>query len=605
VIRALGIATLALAAASCGGGQTSPKLFSSEWEDDAGGTIERVRQRLAGVHLPRGADVAVGVAGRGDQIVGVPLATGTKWSYAHALDARPAVTGGVVVGSGSGEVFALDALTGRPLWARPTGGLALRGAGDDGSVTVVTFASQDRGGSVLLAVTRDGHVARQIETDKPLGIPAVAQGLAFVPWGEQYVSVVDLASGDEAARVTLRTSTSHAWLESDALFFGQSSIVRFDSTIRGASRDAASKISLPKRDLPGTPMLMFPGTEHLSPVASARDEARLYARPTPAPAPLAFDSSRFYATYFRFVMGLDAATGSLAWVHTHPSRVLGGAAASGALVTCDEGGKVTFLDAKTGIETGGADLGAAIRSCVVQVDGFVPPRGSAEPEGIAAQLERAVATPDAELVTAQTMFLQELASSGDESATRTIIGLATDARTAPELRKQARSLIASRRAGAKYMLEALALRYDYLKDVLVTPPVAPIAQALAAMSEPGAAPLLAAHILDPADSDEDVREAAAALTSLATASEAPELEHFFAMYRATAPNDDIAAAVASVARALARLDPKKGRARIDFALKDPETAPAVAPRLQAVVDALDAKPTGNAGAPAPASSQSR
>jgi outer membrane protein assembly factor BamB len=236
---------------------------------------------------------------------------------------------------------------------------------------------------------------------------------------------------------------------------------------------------------------------------------------------------------------------------------------------------------------------------VVQVDAFSPPRGAAPAEGIATQLERAVATPDAELVTAQTVFLQELAASGDESATRTIIGLATDARTAPELRKQARGLIASRRAGAKYMLEALALRYDYLKDVLVTPPVAPIAQALAAMSEPGAAPLLAEHILDPADSDEDVREAAAALATLATASEAPALEQFFAMYRATATNDDIAEAVASVARALARLDPKKGRARIDAALKDAETAALVTPKLQSVVDALDRKNTGDAGAPAP------
>jgi len=599
VIRAGALACVALVAASCGGGQTSPKLFSADWEDDAGGTIERVRQHLAGSQLPRGVDVAVGVAGRGDEIVGIPLGGGARWTYAHPLDARPAVAGGVVVGSGHQEVFALDARTGKFLWSRPTGGLALRGAGDDGSVTVVTFASPGRGGSVLLAITRDGHVARQIETDKALGVAAVADGLAFVPWGEQYVSVVDLASGDEAARVTLRILTSHAWLEGDGLFFGQIAIVRFDSTIRGASRDTASKIALPKRDLPGTPMLMFPGTETLSPVASARDEARLYARPTPAPAPLAFDSSRFYATYFRFVMGLDATSGSLAWVHTHPSRVLGGAAAKGALVTCDEGGKVTFLDATTGAETGGVDLGTAIRSCVVQVDAFSPPRGAAPAEGIATQLERAVATPDAELVTAQTVFLQELAASGDESATRTIIGLATDARTAPELRKQARGLIASRRAGAKYMLEALALRYDYLKDVLVTPPVAPIAQALAAMSEPGAAPLLAEHILDPADSDEDVREAAAALATSATASEAPALEQFFAMYRATATNDDIAEAVASVARALARLDPKKGRARIDAALKDAETAALVTPKLQSVVDALDRKNTGDAGAPAP------
>ena len=106
---------------------------------------------------------------------------------------------------------------------------------------------------------------------------------------------------------------------------------------------------------------------------------------------------------------------------------------------------------------------------------------------------------------------------------------------------------------------------------------APLQVPEALAGEPGAAPLLAEHILDPADSDDDVREAAAALASLATASEAPALEQFFAMYRATAANDDLAAAVASVARALVRLDPKKGRARVEFALKDSQTSAAVVP----------------------------
>ena len=63
--------------------------------------------------------------------------------------------------------------TGRLLWRRPTGASPLLGAGDDGTVTVVTFRKAGGAGSVLLAVAHDGQVVRQIETDKPLGAPAV------------------------------------------------------------------------------------------------------------------------------------------------------------------------------------------------------------------------------------------------------------------------------------------------------------------------------------------------------------------------------------------------------------------------------------------------
>ena len=50
--------------ASCGGGITSPRLFSSDWEDDGGASIERVRVQLAGAKPARGADVVVGEIGR-------------------------------------------------------------------------------------------------------------------------------------------------------------------------------------------------------------------------------------------------------------------------------------------------------------------------------------------------------------------------------------------------------------------------------------------------------------------------------------------------------------------------------------------------------------
>jgi outer membrane protein assembly factor BamB len=149
-----------------------------------------------------------------------------------------------------------------------------------------------------------------------------------------------------------------------------------------------------------------------------------------------------------------------------------------------------------------------------------------------------------------------------------------------------------------YMKAALERHYDYLKDVLRSPPVGPIAEALGAMNEKGAAPLLAAHLLDPADTDDDVRRAAAALASVGGPSELSALRQFFGMYRASAADDDIATAVVSVGEALLSLDGDVGRAVVTKAAADPTTVPYARERLVALLAAKPpkSKDSGDGGA---------
>ncbi|MDP9001097.1 MAG: PQQ-binding-like beta-propeller repeat protein, partial [Myxococcota bacterium] len=231
--------------ASCGGGQTRLNLFSTDWEDDGGASIGRVWQRIGGLPIPASADVVVGVAGHADRMIGLSLKGGSRWTFAHALDARPIVAGRVVVGAGGGEAFALDVDTGAVLWRRPTGEVEVLGAGDDGTVSVLTFRRSGGSGSVVLAVSHGGDVVRQIETNRALGAPAVLGRMAFVPWAGQYISVIDLANGDETARVTLRSETSRAWTQDGSLWFGEVGFIRFDDHIGDASRGRASIARLP------------------------------------------------------------------------------------------------------------------------------------------------------------------------------------------------------------------------------------------------------------------------------------------------------------------------------------------------------------------------
>jgi outer membrane protein assembly factor BamB len=582
---------------SCAGTQTRLNVLSTDWEDDGGVSIGRAWQRLRGIPIPPSADVVVGIGGHADKLVGLPLGGGTKWAFEHPLDARPVVAGRVVVGSGGGEAFALDAESGLVLWRRPTAGGTLLGAGDDGSVTAVTFRHAGSSGSTLLAVARGGALVQQIETTKGLGAPAVLGRKAFVPWAGEYVSVIDLANGDETARVTLRAETSRAWTAAGALWFGEAAFIRFDEHISDASKGRASMATLPIRELPGTPRLMPPGSVPVPVVATAEDKVRLYARPSAEGEGVAIEDWRLYATYFRVAMGFDAGraerdpkradAGKLAWVHLHEADFVGGAAAAGGIVLCDEHGKVTGLDSKTGGLLFEMDLGEPVKACVVNVDAQ---RLEGKPDDVrpfAEQLAEVVLTDDPQLVIAQKLLLRELAAVEEETATKALIDLASDPRTSPDLVADARTALANRRNGAAYMAAALTRHYDFLKDVLRPPPVGPIAQALGAMNEKAAAPLLAAHLLDPADTDDDVMRTAAALAVVGGPGELPVLRQFFGMYRASADGDDMAAAVVSVGQALMVLDEKGGRAAVEAAAGNADTVPYARERLLALVAAAN------------------
>ena len=579
---------LAFTVAACAGGDSlRPRTFSTDWLDDQGKSIAAVQARLKGAPAGAKADLVVAVAGeKNDKLIGAPLAGGAKWTFQHALDARPMIVGSVVVASGANELFALDATTGKRLWARPTSGLALLGAGDDGTLTAVTLS---RGtGSVILVIGRDGAVKREIATDKQLGDPAVIGGVILVPWANQYVSAIDALTGDELGRVTLRDKVTRADQIGGAVYFGEVAMVRFDEKISMASQGGASRVAIPARELPGTPRLFAPGTERLPPVANARDRDRLFARPSAPTGPLGIDSGRFYASYFRLVYGFESSRGQLAWVHTHPSDVIGADAVQGGVLLCDEEGKMVVLDARTGQVSFEASFGEPIKSCVAHADTYkaLPPPGGGP--SLAQQIAEAVSSREATLATGQRLLLRELGTLEDEVATKTLVDLASDPRTAPVLVTDARAALATRRNGTTFMLSALGKHYDFLRDVLASPPVGPIADALAAMKEPKGAPLLASHLLDPAITDDDVRRAAAALAILATKEELPALLHFFAMYRGTAESEEIGLAVASAAEAILRLDPKEGRALVEHAAKDPTTVAIARPRLEALLTATAA-----------------
>lgn len=551
---------------ACGGAQARMgDVFDKAWRDDGGASISSLHGKLASHTIPRGADVALGVVEEG--LVGVALATGQAWSYLHAVDARPWIAGNVVVGTGGGRVFALDALTGRPLWSRPATG-RVSGAGDDGRTTLVSFEASFRGDGVLVAVARDGTVTRQLEMPVRIGTPALVANLAFFPWEERNVTAYDLGSGREVARTILAHSTSHAFIAGGTLFFGQETVTAFDGRI-GAQ--GAPTVTLPNRELPGDPSWL--GPSGVGKVTSTESDVnRLYGKPVWRGDALGFAGDRYYGTYRRFVMGLEATTGGLAWVRRTEADSLGGAAYDGGVVLCEGTGAVRFYEGSTGALAGKVSLGVRVRACVVQADGLSR-RAEPRREPLIDQLSGGIDVLETGAGAMQSFLLSELVALESPEATRRLIEMAMDSRTPPGLMTEVRAGLSSRRNGAEFMLEALDSRYDFLAGVLVTPPVGPLADALAQMGEGRAAPLLAEHLNDPANSTDDVKRSAQALAKLATAEEFEQLETFFALNRATAHNEDILTAVVAVAGALLRVGGGAGREIVRSAAYDSMTVP--------------------------------
>jgi outer membrane protein assembly factor BamB len=573
MLRFTAAALLLLACASTAVGPT----FNTEWQNDAGASIIQIERRLRSTPPPPAFNLAVGLTA--DALVGLPLEGGQRWSYPKTSDSPPVIAGELVLFSSNGELFALDGKTGRLLWQVSIAGHRLRGAGDDGAITAASLGPIDGGENELLTVDRSGSVLERIGSEKPLGRPAARGGVAFVPWAGQYVSAIDMKTGAELGRLLTRELTSHALAVGGELYFGEKGVIRFDERIRYAITQQANRAGLPERDLPGKPRWLDPGESLPQLDMGARAKTRIYATPRFSER-TRFASDRFLASYFQALMAFDAGSGELSWARAVPSDVIGGDAAASGFVVCSLDGKLRRLDAEGG-DSGSLDLGTHLRNCVVEASTLTIPKGEPLPEPAVA-LSNAITALESNMATAQLFLLKELGKIEDPIVTKSLIDLTTSTRMAPNVRNEARRLLAARRTGAEFMLATLEAPFDFISSTKLPPPVGPLADALAAMGERRAAPLLAKHLNDPATAIEDVVRAAKALSVLATTEELPALRTFFALYRATADDPPLIQAVVSVAEALLKIGGNDGRALVQRAAKDPMTQPDVARALGAL-----------------------
>jgi outer membrane protein assembly factor BamB len=560
---------IAFACAGGGGGARSG-AFSSTWQNDQGQSIAAVEERLR--PAPRGPKTPVVVGVETSGLVGATLPSGKVWRVRASVASAPIVAGDVVVARDRKELLGVSAHDGKILWRVGARGLELGGAGDDGRFTVVSLVAPGGGEGAVFGIDRSGSTVLELETPAPVGRPAAIGGVAFVPWGGQYVSAVEIASGDALGRLLLRDLVTHALDFGTALYFGEKALVRFDEKVKYATSNQANRFEFSPRALPGKPQWLPSGVEPASLDRTARAKIRVYALPEARADRIGLANGSYAATYFRVVYGLGEGDGRLLWTDDLRGDALGGAVAAAGFVFCDSSGQVRLYDA-SGKAGPAIDLGARLVGCSVEASGLRVENG--KPRGsLAEQVEKTLHDLDPDMATAENFLIAEVGKLEDPVVTRVLIGLSQNVRIPAGERTLARSLLAKRRNGVDHMLEALGRHYDFISGDQ-PPPVGPLADALQALGEKRSAPLLARHLNDPANSIDDVSHAAVALETLATGTELPELKTFFALYRATADEPLLVRAVLSVAAALLRVGGPDAQGLVERASTDPLTQPDV------------------------------
>jgi outer membrane protein assembly factor BamB len=529
---------------ACGGGQTRGHPLDRSWDDEDGTELESFVKSWQVVRPPPVVEAAIGVIDR-TTLVGRALPDGKRWTYTHELESRPLLTGTVVVGLGDGELFALDARTGEELWTRKALG-RLRGASDDGATTLVSIASLSMQRSIVLAIGRNGQVARQIYERAVIGAPTVLDSFAFLPYGEDLVLIFDLLEGTEAARVISKMPVTRSFIVGKEVYFGERGALRFDDQVVKARQGGGTYLELPDRELPGNPQWMVDGATAMPLAATRYDSVRYYAQPKVTKTSTRID--RYALSYFDLAVGLSAPEGATRWVHVANAPFLGGDIGDQTLVLCDAGGDVRWLDLETGSVLMRRTLGEAVIACAVQSERPRPGDTPPNPAKLTEQLALAIDTAGRELIPAQLVLLDDLDAVKTDEATRALMRLAQpraeDTWDRKPIRRRAAELLASRRKGLAALLDAL---YDGRLDL----PLRPMIDALLASQHPGAARALAWRLQDPRWSREALTRIATALEEVATADELSLLTVFFTRIRCTQP--DLERAVVAIARALVRL----------------------------------------------------
>lgn len=578
--------------------------------DDLGPVIARIANANSAA-VPAVAVVLPPSPAQGFSVFELP--SGRRLSQVSArIDTRPIIVGDVILSHVQGMVVAWS-LDGTERWRAGDDGLSLNAAARDGDHIAITLGGNGLSthqGALLVVDASSGHRVSERRIAHALGQPAMAGNDLFVPWDGQNVSVFDVDSDQEIARVRSRDVMALCVREGSAVYLGGRGLYRLspaaaengltpppeasDADAGAASTPrptSATRWALPRADLPGnTPFSIDPYTTVRSGM-NARERVRALWRPDPARPDVAMTDGKFYSLFYRALFGMDATTGAIQWGYLHTADIVSAEVVRGGVVFVDEQGNIAMVDQATGARRWGTSLNAAAQQVVLQLPMEFTAGSTGADANPTSAVERLLAVAgdsDTRLMPAQLFAVKGLAESTSADATRALVAIVTHPSNTQDLRAAAGEALTHRTSGGYAITEALSARYDYLRQPIV-PPSGLLARALASSHEQSGVAALVAHLNDPATRAADVADIAAALRDLGDPAALPALQEFLRLYHAdfgevTPPGGGDAIderadensgtflqALGAVAEAIARIGGNAQLASIDDAISDQRT----------------------------------
>jgi len=474
---------LAVALGACGG----PVFHLTSPDNDRSALTAALAHRNlpeqpAPLNASRTPRVFVVAAGPTKQLIAYDLQRGAiLWKQNADVESRIWVGGNFIVEVEHKQLVARDQQTGTVTWQTDIPGEFI-GATADADRAYVAY--KENAATWWLA-GYDGASGKRLwkaDADGVLGAPMAHGGIVYVPYNQQWLSLVDGKTGAIAARIRgIDEGISMLRVTSRVAFYGsKQGVFRLDERSASGKRADSSyaQVVVP----PQLDKTTY-GRDTYDPVQNAytaADRARiLYAAP-----PDGMELGAYAVHYFRFVFGF-ARGGTLVWAYSNPRVELVASEDTGAaILAISQTGDLVALDPANGAvrldqnilkgATTGSVLGATF-----DADGWSPSAQGEKTETVAALVSIA-RDHDARFDRVKELAVQALAKLPGGEVTQELLGVLADTRAPQHLKDVVVDLLVARKdpASLSVLTAQLSAHDDFL---LQTQPLAlgPVAKAIA------------------------------------------------------------------------------------------------------------------------------
>lgn len=583
------------------------KPFQMSFPTNDPGAVGRVARKASrpvpAIRNATGHPMAFIVATRPRGIVALDLSTGKVLWRKNISD----VSSKIVVGGdylfhrkGSTVLMARSLQTGAVLWqqkfkygnATEFYGLATDGRAVYYVVTTMTGGRMyARFADLVKRDARTGKLIWRRRANGPLGNPAVRNGLVFVPYRFQYLSVLDASTGREVVRTKVvhrvkgRGGVSRMspvlvnFVRSvpEGLIFGNDHMgaIRFTSAVATGKLRSTEFVGVALKKQRSVNIRYYWDAYKPTMVDyTAIDRNRLLWRF--AATGKSFVGDRAVLQYYRYFFGFDASTGTLRWAYMHPAtQVISSAYLGKRLVYISREGRIVMLDVATGDRVWELETGIRTHGATFDCDGWSPPAKNREANPpLLTVLKEVIDEPDLQFQDAKVFAVTQLVKLKGAEISRILLRLVNASRTPAQVRRVAGKVLVERasRDSVGILLGALKTRYDYLKG---TAPkgVGIIARALGRIRSRKAVPALLSHLQEPMTPYSDLEEIVHALVRIHDKRIVWPFGQFLLTYRgdrAFAPRISI---LTEIAKAMMRLGGRTERQVLAFVAEDHNTLP--------------------------------